>query len=131
MQTKGNGIHSRTDCEGKGTLGCLIFIVLAGAMGLFAAQAGPPYFAYRSMEGDVRTEVSRAGAHMYSKDILIRNIMDIAKRNEIRLKKEDVKVERSAGQIQVTIHYAVPVDFILFSRTFDFDIKAASFIGRL
>ena len=98
---------------------------------MFAVQAGPPYFAYRSLEGDVKTEVSRAGAHLYSNDILVQNILDIAKKNEILLKKEDIKVERFAGQVQVVIHYTLPVDFIFFARTFDFDIKASSFIGRL
>lgn len=131
MRSKRSAIHFLKNCEGKGALGCLFLLVLLGVMILFAAQAGPPYFAYRSMEGDVRTEVSRAGAHLYSNDVLVQNILDLARKNEIRIKKEDIKVERFAGQIQVLIHYALPVDFIFFAHTFDFDIKASSFIGRL
>ena len=131
MRSIRNGIHFLKNCEGKGALGCLFFLVLLGGMTLFAVQAGPPYFAYRSLEGDVKTEVSRAGAHLYSNDVLVQNILDIAKNNEILLKKEDIKVERFAGQVQVVIHYTLPVDFIFFARTFDFDIKASSFIGRL
>jgi hypothetical protein len=124
-------MHFLKNCEGKGALGCLFFLVLLGVMAMFAVQAGPTYLAYRSLEGDVKTEVSRAGAHLYSNDVLVQNIMDLAKKNEIRLKKEDIKLERLAGQVQVVIHYAVPVDFILFTHTFDFDIKASSFIGRI
>lgn len=131
MRSISNGIHFLKNSEGKGALGCLFFLVLLGVMALFAVQAGPPYFAYRSLEGEVKTEVSRAGAHLYSNDVLVQNILDLAKKEEIRLKKEDIKVERFAGQVQVVIHYAVPVDFILFAHTFDFDIKASSFIGRL
>jgi hypothetical protein len=131
MRSIRNGIYFLKKCEGKGALGCLLFLVLLGVMAMFAVQAGPPYFAYRGLEGDVKTEVSRAGAHLYSNDVLVENILDLAKKNEIRLKKEDIRVERFAGQIQVVIHYALPVNFIVFAHTFDFDIKASSFIGRL
>jgi hypothetical protein len=131
MRSKGNGIHLLENCEGKGLLGCLFFFVLLGALTFFAVQAGPPYFAYRGLEGDVKAEISRAGAHIYTDDVIAQNILDLAKKNEVPLKRGDIKLERIAGQIQVTIHYTVPVDFILFAHTFNYDIKAASFIGRL
>ena len=131
MRSKGNGIHLLENCEGKGLLGCLFFFVLLGAMTFFAVQAGPPYFAYRGLEGDVKAEISRAGAHIYTDDVIAQNILDLAKKNEVPLKRGDIKLARIAGQIQVTIHYTVPVDFILFGHTFNYDIKAASFMGRL
>jgi len=131
MRSAGKGIHLLKNCDGKGLLGCLFFIVLLGALTLFAVQAGPPYFAYRGLETDVKAEISRAGAHLYPDDVVVQNILDLAKKNEVPLKKADIKLERVAGQIRVIIHYAAPVDFLLFAHTFNFDIKAASFIGRL
>jgi len=119
------------NCEGKGALGCLLSILLLGGMVIFAAQAGPPYFSYRSLEGDVKTEVSRAGAHFYSNQVLLQNILDVAKKNEVPLKNENIKVERLAGQVKVTINYSVPVDFVIFERVIDFQIKASSFVGAL
>jgi hypothetical protein len=123
--------YLQKNCDGKGTLGCLVSLLLLGAMILITVQAGPPYFAYRGLEGDVKTEVSRAGARFYSDEVLIQNILDVAKKNEISLKKEDIKVERIAGQVQVVIHYSVPIDFIFLQRTVGFNIKASSFIGTL
>lgn len=117
--------------EGKGALGCLVSILLLGATILIGVRALPPYFAYKSLEGDVATEVSRAGAHFFSDEVLVQNILDVARKNEIRLKREDVKVERLAGQVQVLIHYQVPIDLIFLERTFDFNIKASSFVGTL
>jgi len=64
-------------------------------------------------------------------ETIVRDLMAVAKRNDIRLKKEDIKVERFAGQIHFEVHYAVPVDFLLFSATINFHIKASSFIGTL
>jgi hypothetical protein len=131
MQSTKLSIRIWNDSEGKGTLGCLVSIILLGAAIIIGVRVGPPYFSYKSLEGDVSTEVSRAGAHFFSDDVLVQNILDVAKKNEIILSRENIKVERFAGQLQVIIHYSVPLDLIFFQRTMDFDIKASSYIGTL
>ena len=124
-------IFRMKDSDGKGQLGCLIFVVLAGAAILVGVRVGPPYFAYKSLEADIKTEVSRAGAHFFSDEAVIQNVLDVAKKNEISLKREDIKVERNAGQIHLVVHYTVPVDLVVTQHTFDFNIKASSFVGTL
>ena len=131
MRTTRQGIHILMDSEGKGTLGCLVSIVLVGILAFLSIQLGPPYFSYKSLEGDVGTEISRAGSRFLSDEVLMQNILDVAKKNEIRLKRENVKIERFAGQVQVFIEYRVPVDLYLFEHIFDFKIKASSYIGTL
>ena len=131
MRYTKHGEYFLDNCEGKGAIGCLVSILLLGAMILFTVQAGPPYFSYRSLEGDVKTEVSRAGAHFYNNQVLLQNILDVAKKNEVPLKNDNIKLERLAGQVTVTIDYSVPVDFIFFERVIDFHIKASSFVGAL
>ena len=123
-----NFLHST---EGKGAVGCLISLLILAVGILIAAKVAPPYFAYKSFESDVKTEISRAGAHFYDDEILMRNLLDLAKRNEIRLKEEEVKIERFAGQIFIKINYTVPVDLIVYEKDMDFSISASSFIGRL
>lgn len=117
--------------EGKGSVGCLVSILLLGIMIFFCLNVGPPYFSYKSLEGDVGTEISKAGSHFYSDEILMQNLLDVARKNEVRLKRENVKIERLAGQILVSIEYSVPVDLYVVKHTFDFKIKASSFIGAL
>jgi hypothetical protein len=131
MQATKLSIRIWNNSEGKGTLGCLVSIILLGAAIIIGMRVGPPYFSYKSLEGDVSTEVSRAGAHFFSDDVLVQNILDVAKKNEIVLSKDSIKVERFAGQLQVSIHYRVPVDLIFFQHTMNFDIKASSYIGTL
>jgi len=131
MRNTRQGTGILKNCEGKGAFGCLVSILLLGALLFFGARAGPPYFAYKSLEGDVSTEVSRAGAHFFSDDVLIQNILDVARKNEIRLKRENVQVERIAGQVQVRINYSVPVDLLVTQHVMEFSIKASSFIGAL
>ena len=130
MQTRSNRLSGNGE-HGKGSLGCLFSILLAGAAILIGVRVGPPYFAYKGLEGDVKTEVSRAGARFFNNEVLKQNILDVAKKNEIRLKEDNVKVDRFAGQIHVTIEYSVPVDLIVIEHAFDFKIKVSSFIGTL
>ncbi len=117
--------------EGKGTAGCLFSLFLLALAILVAFKVGPPYFAYRSLQADVKTEVSRAGAHFYDDETLTRNILDLARKNEVPLKRDEIMVERFAGQVYIKIHYTVPIDFVVYQRNVDFDIDAQSFIGRL
>lgn len=124
-------IRSLRSNEGKGTAGCLFSLLLLALATVAAIKVGPPYFAYRSLQADVKTEVSRAGAHFYDDETLIKGILDLARKNEIPLKREAIKVERFAGQLYIKIHYSVPVDFLVYQRDVDFDITAQSFIGRL
>lgn len=131
MQTRWHGSRTWRDAEGKGTLGCLISILLVGILIFLCMQLGPPYFAYKGLETDIGTEISKAGSHFYGDDVLLQNILDVAKKNEVRLKRENIKIERFAGQVQALIEYSVPVDLYLFRHTMNFRIKASSYIGTL
>ena len=117
--------------EGKGTLGCLFFLLAAGIVGFIGVSVGPAYYAGKSLETDVKTEASRAGAHFYDDETIMRNILDLARRNEVRITRENVKIDRFAGQIFITIEYSVPVDLLVTEKKLDFKFKASSFIGRL
>lgn len=117
--------------DGKGNVGCLFSILLMGMAALVVVRGGPDYYAYKSLEGEVKTEVSRAGAHFESNEVIQRNILDVARKNEVQLKAENLKIERFAGQVFVTIRYSVPMDFIFYQYTKEFEIKASSYVGTL
>jgi hypothetical protein len=104
---------------------------LVGGLILVVSQAGPPYIAYKNFQGDVSLEVSRAGARYFSDTVLVQNILDVAKRNSVPVKRENVRVERYGVQLQVSVHYSVPVNFVLVRRIFNFEIKASSYLGTL
>ncbi|HYK90355.1 MAG TPA: hypothetical protein VE398_16385 [Acidobacteriota bacterium] len=117
--------------EGKGIAGCLFFLVLLGLTIIVGVLIGPHYYAFYGFETDVKAEVSRAGANFLDDETVAKDIMDIAKRDEIRLQKENIKLERFAGQLNVTVRYSVPVDFILFQRDLDFEVRTSTYVGRL
>ena len=111
--------------------GCLFFLLLLAIAIFVGIILGPTYYSHYGFETDVKAEASRAGAHFFDDDTVIKDILDIAKRNEIRLAKENVKIERFAGQLYLTVQYSVPVDFIVFQHILNFEIRASSYIGRL
>jgi hypothetical protein len=119
------------ESEGKGLLGCLMSIVLFGVAVFLAITLGPIYYNNLNFESDVKTEVSRAAAHTMSSDTIVKDILDLARKNEISLKKQNIQIERYAGQIDVTVDYSVPVDLLVIERDFNFKINVSSFVGSL
>jgi hypothetical protein len=119
------------DPEGKGLFGCFVMIVLMGVAVYLGIVLAPIYYANFNFESQVKTEVSRAGAHFLDDETVVKDILDYARRNEIRLTRENIVMERFAGQIHVRVQYAVPVDFIVIERNLTFKVEASSFMGSL
>jgi hypothetical protein len=117
--------------EGKGLLGCLLALVLFAVAIYFGITLGPIYYSNFNFENGVKTTASRAGAHFFANDQIKAEIMDLAKRDEIRIKKENIAIERFAGQVHIKVRYSVPVDFLIFERDLNFKVEASSFIGTL
>jgi hypothetical protein len=128
---KSKNLHRLHDTEGKGMIGCLLLIVLAGVTIYLGIVLVPIYYANFNLESGIKTEISRAGAHFLDNETVIKDVLELAKRNEILVKKENISVERFAGQVHLIVRYSVPVDFILFERDLVFQIKESSFIGTL
>ncbi len=122
-------LRNHRDSDGKGMIGCIIFLVLIGAALYLAIQLGPLYYSNHNFRSDVETEVSRAGAQSLKNETIIANILAMAKSHEIELTREDIKVDRFAGQVHIEINYSVPVNFALFQRGINFQIAASSFVG--
>jgi len=116
---------------GKGTMGCLISLTLLGVAIFAVYKAGPPYFAYKNFESEVKTEISRAGANFLDDDRIIKNMLDAARRSEVHIKRDNIKLDRFAEQLVINIEWVVPMDFVVYQRDVTFSIRAQSFIGRL
>ena len=119
------------ETEGKAMIGCILLIVLLGVMIFLVIVLAPVYYANFNLESGVRTEASRTGAHFLDNEIVIKDIINLAKRNEIRLSRENISIARYGGLVHLTIHYSVSVDFLIFERDMSFTIKESSFIGTL
>jgi hypothetical protein len=125
-------LHSLlVESDGKGLVGCMLSIVLLIIAGFLGITLGPVYYNNFNFEADIKSEVSRAGAHIYDNETVIKDIIALAKKDEIRIKKEDISLERFAGQVHIKVNYSVPVDLLFFERNLNFEVSVSSFIGSL
>src|SRR5687767_13581582 len=109
LAMKQDGVWNLRKQDGKGMVGCMFALLLLFVGGVAGIRLFPPYYAHKSFQTDVHTEISRAGAQFLDEETVMKNILALAKRNEIRLTRKDVKLERFAGQIHATVNYSVPV----------------------
>jgi hypothetical protein len=128
---KSLGFRSLSNSEGKGVFGCIVTLALFGVAVYLAIALGPHYYANFNFEAEVKTIVSRAATHAFNDEGIIKDVMDMAKRNEIKLEREDIKIDRFAGKLHIKVNYSVPVDFLIFERDINFNINASSYIGAL
>jgi hypothetical protein len=117
--------------EGKGTFGCLFSLLLLAAAVFAGIKLVPLYYSASSFESDIKTEVSRAGANFFSDETMLKDIVMLAKKNEIRITPDQIKLERLAGQVRVVVTWSEPVDFVFFQYTVPFRVNASSYMGRL
>lgn len=117
--------------EGKGFIGCLGAIVVLAVIIFVGIKLGPIYYSNYLFEEDLKTLVSRSGARYTPNDKIIIDIIDLAQKNHINLThenaKNNVKIERFAGQLHITVRYFVPIDYLIIQRNKKFEIKLSSF----
>lgn len=128
---KSIGFDALRDSEGKGFLGCITAIVVLAAMIFVGIKLGPVYYSNYKFEEDLKTLVSRAGARYIPNETIITDVVELAQQNNINLTydsaKDNIKIERFAGQLHLSVQYFVPVDFLILERKLRFEIKLSTF----
>jgi hypothetical protein len=119
------------DSEGKGLIGCLFMIVVIAVAIYLGIVLVPIYYSNFNLESEIKTEASRAGAHFLDDEQIIKDVLDVARRNEVRLTRQNISIDRFAGQVHIQVVYTVPVDFVVLKRDLKFEIQSSSFIGAL
>ncbi len=117
--------------DGKGAFGCIFSLAVLGIALFVAMRVAPPYLSYKQLESDTKSEAARAGAHFLLDETIVKELLPIAEKNDVILTSDNIRIRRFADQLEINIHYVVPVDLIFYQHELEFDIKAASYIGRL
>lgn len=123
------GFRGLRGFDGKGMIGCIIFLVLIGTAIFLAIRLGPIYYSNHNFESDVETVVDLGAAQSLCDSNIVESILGMAKRNKISLEREDIQVDRFAGQVHIKLNYSVPVSYALFNSDINFHIEASSFVG--
>ena len=128
---KSKGLETLRDSEGKGFLGCFAAIVILAAMLFLVIKLGPLYYTNYTFEEELKTVISRAGARYTTNDQITIDVLGLAQQHDINLThdnaKDNIKIERFAGQLHLTVRYFVPVNFLILQRNLKFEIKISTF----
>lgn len=119
--------HGFNEDKGKVNLGCIFAIFLMAAAIFLSFKLAPPYLSHYEFKGELKQAISRAGARTVPDEAIIRDLMGIAEKNNISLKKENIKLRRLSNRVSISIEYTIPVDFLIMKRDLHFQTEESSF----
>ncbi len=107
------------DQRGEGRIGLLVSLALL-AVGIFVGVKIIPVRINAYEFGDFITEECRFAAVRSQDAEVAKRILDKAVQLEIPLKKKDLKVQRTAGEMIITASYEQPIDLKVTVYTYKF-----------
>ena len=125
MKSLKHGNNSGED--GKGSIGCILAIILMAAAVFLAFKLGPPYLSHYEFKGEMKQTVSRAGAHMMSEEQIKKDLIAIARKNNIVLEEKNIRITRTSSSVEISTGYTIPVNFIIMKRDLNFEVKESSY----
>lgn len=126
----------RNRSEGEGRAGCLLVALLMVAFVYLAFLSVPVYLDKMDFEEDLGRIASRAGAENWSNQVIEEKVLSLARVRDFQVLPEDIRVQRNlpfqeARSLRLEVNFRRVIDFPGYSHSFEFNSKAASFIGRL
>jgi hypothetical protein len=117
--------------RGAGSAGCLFSLILLLSFGYISYQLVPIYYSASQFKDEVDTLVRRTVVRAFNEDKLRNNILDLAGRRGIPLKKENLKIQRLSDRVLVDVQYDREFRSPVYSRFFHFSFQVESFSGAL
>jgi len=113
--------------EGKGSTGCMLALVVMAIALFIAFKAGPPYYNNYNLEGELKSTVSRMSARSLKEEVVVRDLIRIAEKNDVVLTKKNINISRFGGKLYIEIEYTVPIDFLILQYDLHFKMREESF----
>lgn len=123
--------HRWKSSHGGGTTGCLMSLILLLAFGYVSYQLVPIYYHGSQFKDEVDSLVRRMAVRSFGEEKLRSEIMDLAGRKGIPLKKENLKIQRLSDRMVVDVQYDREFKTPVYSRILHFEFQVESFVGAL
>ena len=101
--------RGRSNQKGEGRVGLMITLIIVAVAIFLGVKVIPVRIAAYEFR-DVLREEARYGAVRNSDDVVTKRILEKAAELEIPLKKKDLKVRRTPGQMVISASYEQPID---------------------
>ena len=121
---------------GNGKIGCLLWILVLGALVFLIIQISPVFVARINFQDDLDKITSRAGASGWSERMIKAEVKKLADDMDFDISDEDILVERrrryeQAARIEITARISRPVSLPGFYHVFEFECTSTGLIGTL
>jgi hypothetical protein len=110
--------------DNRGAIGLRgIFWIVFLCLALYSGyKIGLPYFSYKMMYYEVRSEAENA--RLYNDEEIRNRILKKAEDWSVPLKSRDLRIDRRARFIDISLDYSVTITFFQrYNRTFYYDIS--------
>jgi len=114
-----NGNRGWSNEKGEGRIGLMITLIIVAVSIFLGVKVIPVRIAAYEFR-DVLREEARYGAVRNSDDLVTKRILEKAAELEIPLKKQDLKVSRTPGQMVITASYEQPIDLKVTTYVYKF-----------
>jgi type III secretion system FlhB-like substrate exporter len=95
--------------RGEGNAGCLIGLIVLALVGYLAYKMIPVKVKAADLKQTVTDEAKMAGSHGDS--VIVNQILATARKNQLPVTEDNIKINRSSAEITVDVDYDVPIDF--------------------
>jgi hypothetical protein len=112
--------RGRSNEKGEGRVGLLITLIIVAVAIFLGVKIIPVRIAAYEFR-DVLREEARYGAVRNSDSVVTKRILEKAAELEIPLKKQDLKVRRTPGQMIITATYEQPIDLKVTTYVYKFN----------
>ena len=105
---------------GEGKLGCIIWLLLAGAFAYVAYQAIPVKMKSAEMEEFMTRQAERAGRA--EPEQIKAAVLARAQELGLPIARENVDVSKGGGRVRIACKYEVPVSLFVYTYVWKFDL---------
>lgn len=124
MVTRGRSRRIARDRRGRGLLGCLVPLLIVSIIGYFVAYASDAALRYYRFRDAMQQEARFAHRPRRTDDRIALRLRSMADSLELPVEARQINVRRTESAIRISADYSETVDFLIFSKRFDFHPSA-------
>jgi hypothetical protein len=95
--------------RGEGNAGCLFGLIVLALVAFIDYKMIPVKVKAADLKQTVTDEAKMAGTH--NNELIMKSILAKAQENKLPVTEDNVKINRTGGEITVDVEYDVPIDF--------------------
>lgn len=108
--------------RGEGKAGCIVWLLIAGFLGLAAYRVVPAQIAAMQLEDYMEELALRQDTASKKDDFFVKMIKGRAEELRLPVKEEDIKIRKTAKRVVMEVKYTVVIDLIVWEFPKEFNL---------